>query len=288
MIKAKTQSEIDMMRRSADLVGRTLAEVAPMIEPGVLTSALDEVAEKFIRANGAEPSFKGYGPATNPFPSALCTSVNDEVVHGIPRDRVLEEGDIVSVDCGVFLNGFHGDSAYTFAVGEISDDTRHLLRTTYQALLAGIERARTGGRVGDIGYAVSQVCRAEGFGVVVDLVGHGIGRSLHEPPQVPNVGHRGVGKKLRSGVTICIEPMINQGGAAVSTDSDGWTVRAADGLPSAHYEHMVVIDATPLQLTTFEYVESVISPPYLIEEDASSKTEHGQDSAVTVHAAPAA
>lgn len=263
MIHLKSQREIDRMKASADLVGRTLAEVAKRIEPGVTTLELDQVAEAFILKHGAEPAFKGYQVGQMVFPNTLCTSVNDVVVHGIPNDEPLREGDLVSVDCGVLLDDYYGDSAYTFAVGELSEDDRALCEATYAALYEGIGQSIAGRRVGDISYAVQKYCESRGFGIVRDLVGHGIGKSLHEDPQVPNFGRQGTGRKLREGLTICIEPMINQGTHEVVTDEDGWTVRTADRRPSAHYEHMVVIRRGQAEiLSTFEYIEDVVDAPY--------------------------
>jgi methionyl aminopeptidase len=259
MVYLKSDREIDFLLRSADLVGRTLAEVARHIRPGATTAELDSVAEDFVRSHDATPAFKGY----RGFPATLCVSVNDVVVHGIPGDYKLREGDMVSVDCGVRLDGFYGDSAYTFAVGELSPDDARLCRVTYEALHRGIEQAVAGNRVGDISAAVEEHCESHGYGVVRDLVGHGIGRSLHEDPQVPNFGQRGTGKRMREGLTICIEPMINRGTRDVTTDPDGWTVRAADRLPSAHYEHMVVVRRGKAEiLSTFEYIEAVTEAPY--------------------------
>ena len=264
MVRLKNAHEIEGLRRAADLVGRTLAQVARHIEVGVTTSALDKVAEAFVRDNGARPAFKGYRVGSNVFPATLCTSVNDQVVHGIPDDRPLEDGDMVSVDCGVVLDGFYGDSAYTFAVGTLSEENAALCRATYQALQDAIMAARVGGRLGDIGHAVQMRCEAGGFGVVRDLVGHGIGRRLHEEPSVPNFGRQGTGRKLKDGLVICIEPMVNLGEAHVITEPDGWTVRAADGRPSAHYEHMVAIRRGGADvLTTFGHIEAVLeSVPY--------------------------
>ena len=272
MVHHKNAREIEGLRAAADLVGRTLAEVARHIEVGVTTNELDRAAEAFVRANNAEPAFKGYRVGRNVFPATLCTSVNDQVVHGIPDDRPLEDGDLVSVDCGVVLNGFYGDSAYTFAVGTLSEDNAALCRATFESLQRAIEVARIGGRIGDIGNAVQTHCEAEGFGVVRDLVGHGIGRSLHEEPSVPNFGRAGSGRKMKDGLVICIEPMINAGTERVVTGSDGWTVRAADGKPSAHYEHMVAIRKGGSEvLTTFKYIEDVLGQaPYAETELESS------------------
>lgn len=262
MLHLKSPREIEHLRASADLVGRTLAEVAKRVAPGVTTAELDAVAETFIRKHDAVPAFKGHRAGENVFPGTLCVSVDDAVVHGIPNDRPLEEGEILSVDCGVILNGFYGDSAYTFAVGEISEEDRALCRVTYESLLEGIDAARAGNRVGDIGHAVSSHC--EGYGVVRDLCGHGIGRDLWEDPQIPNYGPAGRGRKLKPGLTACIEPMINIGTEGVTTDADGWTVRTADGSKSAHYEHMIAVtpDGPPEVLSTFGYIENVIDAPY--------------------------
>jgi methionyl aminopeptidase len=227
MIKLKSAEEIERLRDSADLVGRTLAEVAKLIRPGVTTGTLDAVAEDFIRTHGGTPAFKGYQVGNSVFPASLCISVNDVVVHGIPGDAALQEGDIVSIDCGVLLNGYYGDFAYTFGVGRISAENRRLLQVTYESLQLGIEAAVAGNRIGDISSAVQRHCEHAGYGVVRDLVGHGIGRSLHEEPQVPNFGRRGTGRKLRPGLSICIEPMVNRGTRKVTIDNDGWTVRTA-------------------------------------------------------------
>ncbi len=264
MIQLKSEREIDNLRESALLVGRTLAEVARHIRPGIATSELDRVAEAYIRDNQAEPAFKGYrGSSSTLFPGTLCISVNDVVVHGFPGDYVLQDGDLLSVDCGVLLNGYYGDSAYTFAVGDISPEDASLCRVTYEALYAGIEQAHAGNRIGDVAYAVQSHCESFGYGVVRDLVGHGIGRSLHEDPQVPNFGRRGTGRKLKEGITMCIEPMINRGTHKVSVDEDGWTIRTADNQPSAHYEHMIVVRRGKAEiLSTFEYIEKVIDAPY--------------------------
>ena len=266
MIHIKTNSEIAKLRSSAELVSRTLAEVARHLRPGVTTAELDAIAEDFVRTAGAEPAFKGYQVGSNVYPATLCVSIGDEIVHGIPGDRVINDGDLVSVDCGVILDGFYGDSAFTFGVGRLSDDQIRLATTTHAALYEGIHAAVSGNRVGDIGHAVQRLCEAEGFGVVYELVGHGIGKSLHEEPQVPNVGRRGTGRKLSTGMTICIEPMINLGSSRVKSDDDGWTVRTSDGKDSAHYEHMVAIRAgEPEILSTFEFIEAIVTPPYKMD-----------------------
>lgn len=263
MIHLKSERDVAGIRRAAGLVERVLAEVGATIRPGVTTRELDEVAEGIILEACARSAFKGYRYSRDipPFPSTLCVSVNDVVVHGIPSDeQVLREGDLVSVDCGVELDGYFGDFAYTFPVGEVSEENRALLDATKQSLYEGIKRALAGNRVGDIGHAVQSFCEARGYGVVRDLCGHGIGRKMHEDPQVPNVGRRGVGKKLKDGLTICIEPMINRGTHEVTVDADGWTVRTADGLPSAHYEHMVVVRrGRPEVLSSFALIEAALA-----------------------------
>ena len=261
MIHLKSEREIDRLRASADLVGRTLAEVARHIDVGVTTQALDAVAEDFIRTHDAEPAFKGHKSGRNVFPATLCVSLNDEVVHGIPSNYALQEGDLLSIDCGVVLDGYIGDSAFTFAVGELSDEDARLCRVTYESLNSGIEQAVAGNRLGDIGHAVESRCR--GYGVVRDLCGHGVGQSLWEEPQVPNYGRPGRGRRLKSGLTICIEPMVNRGTAEVTTDDDGWTIRTTDGSHSAHYEHMIAVrEGEPEVLSTFAYIEDVTDVPY--------------------------
>lgn len=264
MIHLKSDREIELMRASAELVGRALAEVAKEVKPGVTTARLDQIAETYLRDHGGRPAFKGYRVGNlTPFPGTLCVSVDDVIVHGIPGDYVLQEGDLVSVDCGVELEGYFGDYAYTFGVGEISDEKAALCRVTYEALEAGVAQAIAGRRVGDISHAVQHHCEERGYGVVRDLVGHGIGKNLHEDPQVPNVGRRGTGRKLKDGLTICIEPMINMGDGDIAVDDDGWTVRTADGRPSAHYEHMVVVRrGQPEVISTFKYIEEVVEAPY--------------------------
>ena len=262
MIHLKSARDLEGLRTSAALVGEALTEVARRIRPGVTTAELDRVAEEIIRDAGARPAFKGYSvPGADPFPASLCISLNDVVVHGIPSEAPLEEGDIVSVDCGVELGGYFGDYAYTFAVGEISEEKADLLRTTKQSLYEGIRYGLGGNRLGDIGHAVQTYCESRGYGVVRDLVGHGVGKSLHEDPQVPNFGQRGKGKKLRAGMTLCVEPMITAGTEQVVVDEDRWTVRTADGAPAAHYEHMIAIQkgGAPEVLSSFESVEAVLA-----------------------------
>lgn len=255
MIDYKTEEEIEIQRKSSLLVGKTLAEVAKLIEPGVTTLMLDKVAEEFIRDNNAIPGFKDY----NGFPNTLCTSVNEQVVHGIPSDKPLKEGDIVSVDCGVLFEGFYGDSAYTFAVGEISDEIKQLLEVTKKSLLLGLEKAVVGNRVGDIGYTIQQYTESFGYGVVRELVGHGVGKNLHESPEVPNYGRKKSGLKLKQGLVLAIEPMINLGVREVKQLKDGWTIVTADGKPSAHFEHDVAVKRGKVDvLSTFEYIEEVL------------------------------
>ncbi len=255
MIHYKTDEEVELLRQSSLLVGKTLAEVARMLRPGILTIDLDQVAETFIRDHGAVPGFKGYGG----FPGSLCISINDEVVHGIPGKRVIKEGDIVSIDCGTILNGFYGDSAYTFGVGEILVEHAELLKRTKESLLLAVEQAVSGKRIGDIGSTVQNYVEGFGYSVVRELVGHGLGRHLHEKPEVPNYGRKGTGIKLRSGMCLAIEPMVNLGVKEISQDKDGWTIRTADGKPSAHFEHDVVVrDGKSDVLSTFEYIEEVI------------------------------
>jgi len=256
MLYLKTDEEIGLLRESNMLVSKTLAEVALSIKPGVTTLYLDKVAETFIRDNGAEPAFKGYGG----FPGTLCTSVNDEVVHGFPSDYILKDGDIISVDCGVILNGWYGDSAYTFAVGEIDSDVRRLLDYTKESREEGVREAIAGNRVGDISWAVQNKAESGGFSVVRELVGHGLGKRLHEPPEVPNYGKRGTGPKMEKGLVICIEPMINLGRKETVQMRDGWTIKTVDGKPSAHFEYAIAIDRGRADvLTTFKFVEEVLN-----------------------------
>ncbi|MDR8394518.1 type I methionyl aminopeptidase [Aliifodinibius sp. S!AR15-10] len=259
MIFLKSESEIDKMRESAQLVSRTLAEVAKHIEPGVSTAKLDRIAEDFIQKHNGTPAFKGYGPKGNEFPATLCISLNDEVVHGIPSEsRTLSEGDIVSIDCGVEKDGFFGDHAYTFAVGECEEETLKLLRTTLESLYKGIEQAIHGNKIGDISNAVQLHCEEQGYGVVRDLVGHGLGKSLHEDPSVPNFGKAGRGERLRSGMTLAIEPMVTLGNWKVQTQEDGWTVKTADGSIAAHYEHDIVVREGKAEiLSTFDYIREI-------------------------------
>jgi len=252
----KTEEEIELVRESSLLVGKTLAEMAKSIRPGVTTLELDKLAESFIRDNGGVPGFLRY----NGFPNSICASVNSTVVHGIPTDVPLKEGDIVSVDCGVLMNGFFGDSAYTFEVGEVSPEIKKLIDVTKSCLEKGIEQAVAGKRVGDISYAVQEEAERHGYGVVRELVGHGVGRNLHEAPEVPNFGKRGNGPVLMPGLVIAIEPMINMGKRNVKQHSDGWTIITADGLPSAHFEHTIVVRKDRAEvLSTFELIEQALS-----------------------------
>ncbi len=256
MIYIKTDEEVELLRQSNQLVSQTLAELARHIRPGVTTLHLDGIAETFIRDHGALPGFKGYAG----YPNTLCTSVNDRVVHGIPSDYTLKEGDIISVDCGVILDGFYGDSAYTFPVGEVSPDIMRLLEFTRASLEAGVKEAVAGNRVGDISHAVQKKAESGGYSVVRTLVGHGIGRNLHEGPEVPNFGKRGSGTRLEKNLVICIEPMINMGTRNTKVAADGWTVSTGDGKPSAHYEYAVAVrEGKADQLTTFEYIEEVLT-----------------------------
>lgn len=256
MIYLKTPEEIALLRASNQLVGKTLAEVAKYIKVGVTTLELDKIAEDFIRSNGAEPGFLGYGG----FPNTLCVSVNDQVVHGIPSNYALKEGDIVSVDCGVLQNGYYGDSAYTFCVGKVDEKVKKLLEITKESLSLGIDSAQHGNRIGDIGFAIQQHCQKAGFSVVRKLVGHGVGRNLHEDPEVPNFGKKGQGVLLKEGMVIAIEPMINMGNRDVVQEKDGWTIRTIDRKPSAHFEHTIAIRKGKAEiLSTFDYIEEVLN-----------------------------
>ncbi|MDR0714355.1 MAG: type I methionyl aminopeptidase [Bacteroidales bacterium] len=249
----KTDSEIELLRASALLVSQTLAEVGSLICPGITTHELDVRAEEFICDHGAQPGFKGY----RGYPNTLCTSVNSQVVHGIPsRDAVLKDGDVVSVDCGVILNGYYGDSAYTFEVGNVSESTRRLLRVTKECLFKGIEMATQRNRIGDLSWAVQQHAESHGYSVVRDLVGHGIGTNMHEKPEVPNFGKRGSGMQLHKNMVICIEPMINKGRKEVVEEKDGWTIRTKDNEPSAHFELTVAVGEQKADvLSTFSFIE---------------------------------
>ena len=255
MIYLKTDEEIELLREANLVVARTLAEVAKVIAPGVTTLKLDAVAEEYIRSQGAVPGFKGYGG----FPGTLCVSVNENVVHGIPSNYALREGDIVSVDCGAVKDGFNGDSTYTFCVGEVSEEVKNLLRTTKESLYVGIEKAVEGNRIGDIGHAVQEYCEKRGYSVVRELCGHGVGKRLHEEPDLPNYGRKGTGPLIKNGMVIAIEPMINMGSKNIVIERDGWTCRTKDRKPSAHFEHTIAVHGgKPDILSSFAYVEEVL------------------------------
>jgi methionyl aminopeptidase len=252
MIYYKKEEEIDLIRESSLLVAKTHAEIAGLIEPGITTLSLDKIAEEFIRDNGGIPAFKGY----NGFPSTLCMSPNDQVVHGIPNDITLEDGDILSVDCGVVMNGYYGDSAFTYEVGEVDDKIKKLLKVTKESLYKGIEMAISGNRIGDISYAVQRHAESFGFEVVRELVGHGVGKNLHESPEVPNYGRKGKGILLKEGLVIAIEPMINMGKRGIMQHKDGWTITTIDNKPSAHFEHTIVVRNEKAEiLSSFEEIE---------------------------------
>lgn len=255
MIKLKTKEEIELMRESAQLVSKTLGMLALEIKPGITTLYLDNLAETFIRDHQAIPGFLGLYD----FPNSLCISVNEQVVHGIPNTKPLIEGDIVSIDCGVLKNGYYGDHAYTFPVGEISKDVRQLLEVTKESLYLGIEQMQSGKRIGDVSFAIQRYTERHGYGVVRELVGHGLGQEMHESPEVPNYGKRGRGTVIKNGLVLAIEPMINLGTRKVKQLSDGWTIITADGKPSAHFEHNVaVVDGKPDILSTFDYIEEAL------------------------------
>lgn len=256
MIFYKTEEEIELIRESAQILGKAHGEVAKHVKAGIKTKDLDKIAEEFISDHGAKASFKGY----NGFPATLCISTNEVVVHGFPSEYELKDGDIISIDCGVFYKGFHSDSAYTYPVGDISPETLSLLKATKESLYKGIEEAKFGNRIGDIAYAVQSYVEDRGYTVVRELVGHGLGRSLHEGPEVPNYGKRGKGPKLNEGLVIAIEPMVNLGLRNIVQESDGWTIRTRDRQPSAHYEHTIAIFADRTEiLTTHKYIESVVN-----------------------------
>lgn len=255
MIQLKTSEEIECIRKSSLLVGKTLAAVAREIRPGVSTLELDQVAETFIRDHGGVPAFKGF----HGFTGTLCVSVNSQVVHGIPGKYELRDGDVVSIDCGVVLDGWYGDSAYTVPVGDVKPEVLQLLRVTKESLYKGIQKAVAGARLGDISEAIQEHAEKHGYGVVRELVGHGIGRSLHEPPEVPNYGRRGSGPKLSEGLVIAIEPMINMGTKSVRHERDGWTITTADGKPSAHFEHTIAIQQGKAEiLSSFDEIEEIL------------------------------
>ncbi len=255
MINYKSTEEIDLIRESAKILGQAHGEVAKRVAPGVSTDELDRIAEEYIRDHGGSPSFKGY----NGFPGSLCISVNEQVVHGIPGDYILQDGDIASIDCGVFFKGFHSDCAYTYAIGEVSEEVMELLKVTKESLYKGIENAKAGNRVGDISHAIQRHVEQYGFSVVRELVGHGIGKTLHESPEVPNYGKRGRGPVMRTGLILAIEPMVNMGIKNIVQEADGWTIRTRDRQPSAHFEHTVAImNGTPEILTTHKYIEEAV------------------------------
>jgi len=256
MIRYKTKEEIELIRISSLLVGKTLAVVASEIKPGVSTAAIDKIAETFILDNGAKPAFKNY----RGFPGTLCVSPNAQVVHGMPGKYILQDGDIISVDCGVLMNGFYGDSAYTFPVGNVKPEILKLLRVTKESLYKGLEKAIVGGRIGDISEAVQFHAESNGFSIVRELVGHGVGKNLHEDPEVANYGRKGTGPKLAEGLVIAIEPMVNFGKRTIRQDKDGWTITTADGLPSAHFEHTIAVGVNkPDILSSFDEIEKVLN-----------------------------
>lgn len=264
MIHIKTPEEIELMIESAQVVSRTLGLLAKEIRPGVTTLQLDKMAEEYIRSQGAIPGFLGLYN----FPNTLCVSPNAQVVHGIPNDVPLKEGDIISVDCGALKNGFYGDHAYTFEVGEVSSEVKQLLKVTKESLYIGIREFKTGNRVGDVGYAIQSYCEGHGYGVVRELVGHGLGRKMHEDPEMPNYGRRGSGKKFKEGMVVAIEPMINMGTHRVKQLKDGWTILTADGKPSAHFEHDVaIVNGKPKLLSTFKYIYEALG----IESDEEAE-----------------
>lgn len=253
MLYLKSDEEIELIKVSAQVLGKAHGEISKNIKPGLKTIDLDKIAEEFIRDNGGVPSFKGY----NGFPYTLCISVNEQVVHGFPGDYEIQEGDLLSIDCGVFLNGFHSDSAYTYPVGDITEEKKQLLISTYESLYKGIEYAVVGNRMGDLSQAIQEHNENNGLTVVRELVGHGVGKKLHEKPEVPNYGKRGRGPKLQEGMVLAIEPMINLGKRNIVQESDGWTIRTADRKPSAHYEHTVAVKKHKAEiLTTFEFIDS--------------------------------
>lgn len=259
MIFLKTEDEIDLLRAANQLVSKTHAELAKAIRPGVTTAELDRLAEEFIRDHGAIPTFKGFpNPYGGPFPASICASVNDEVVHGIPNDKPLKEGDIVSIDCGTLLDGFNGDSCYTFCVGEVSDEVKQLLKVTKESLYLGIEAAIAGKRIGDIGHAVQAHCESHGYGVVREFVGHGIGKEMHEDPQVPNYGRQGNGPLIKNGLCLAIEPMITLGSPKIGMMPDRWTIKTLDGKCAAHFEHTVAVHHGKAEiLSSFDEIEKI-------------------------------
>ncbi|WP_420398891.1 type I methionyl aminopeptidase [Flagellimonas sp.] len=267
MVKIKTAEEIELMRESALVVSRTLGMLASEIKPGANPLALDKMAEEFIREQGAEPGFLGMYD----FPNTLNWSPNAQVVHGIPNNEPLKEGDVISVDCGALKNGYYGDHAYTFEVGEVAEATKKLLKVTKESLYVGIREFKEGNRVGDVGFAIQKYCESHGYGVVRELVGHGLGTELHEDPQMPNYGKRGRGKKFVNGMVVAIEPMINMGTRRIKQLKDGWTILTADGKPSAHFEHDVaLVDGKPELLSTFQYIYKALG----IESDEEEEFRH--------------
>ena len=255
MIKIKTKEEIEIMRESALVVSKTLGMLAKEVKPGVTTLFLDKLADEFIRSQDAIPGFLGLYD----FPNTLCMSPNSQVVHGIPNKTPLVEGDIISIDCGAIKNGFYGDHAYTFSVGEIDEDTKKLLQITKESLYVGIRQFKAGNRVGDVGFAIQNFTEKHGYGVVRELVGHGLGREMHEDPEMPNYGRRGRGKKFKEGMVVAIEPMTNMGTHKIKKHNDGWTITTSDGKPSAHFEHDVaIVNGKPTLLSTFKYIYEVL------------------------------
>ena len=255
MIHIKDREEIELMRKSAQLVSKTLGLMAEILEPGITTLEMDKKAEEFIRDNGGVPGFLGMYD----FPNTLCMSPNEQVVHGYPSNEPLKEGDIISIDCGVYMNGFYGDHAYTFAVGNVTDEIKSLLKVTKESLYLGIEQCKAGNRIGDIGHAIQQHAEKHGYGIVRELVGHGLGREMHEAPEVPNYGKKGRGPKLKEGMVLAIEPMVNLGTKSIQQLADGWSIVTADGRHSAHFEHDVaIVDGKPDILSTFDFVEDAL------------------------------
>ncbi len=261
MIYLKTDEEIELLREADLVVARTLGELAKWVAPGITTRRLDQIADEFIRAQGCKPGFLGlYG-----YPASVCISVNEVVVHGIPGNYVLEDGDIVSIDCGAVTEaGFNGDSAYTFMVGEVSDEVKQLLRTTKESLYEGIKMAVPGNRIGDIGHTIQDYCEKRGYSMVREMTGHGVGRKLHEDPDVPNYGRRGTGPLIKNGMTIAIEPMVNMGSKNIVIERDGWTTRTKDRKPAAHFEHSVAIHhGKPDILSSFDYIKEVLGDRFI-------------------------
>lgn len=257
----KTKDEIELMRQANQLVGRTLGELAKHIKPGISTLQLDKIAEEFIRDNGAIPAFKNFpNPFGGAFPASICTSVNDVVVHGIPnKNEILRDGDVISVDCGTILAGFCGDSAYTFEVGDVSAEVKKLLRVTRESLYLGIDNAIAGKHLGDIGYVIQDYCESNGYGIVRELTGHGIGQKMHEDPKVPNYGRRGNGTLLKEGMCIAIEPMVTMGSRSIYLAQDRWAIKTRDTKPAAHFEHTVAVCRGKVEiLSTFEEIERVL------------------------------